>query len=233
MFRESGYPLFDPGHRRRHIDPSASKSYSRLHPDTDTRQFFTASVEANLDALYGLALRLTRNAADAEDLVADCVSRAWSAVSTLTDRDRVRPWLFRILRNGFISDRRRRAARPGEVPYGDPFDDENGDLASLLIGQPDEFLAWWADPEVEFANDRLGETIQTAIDELPEAFRSTIVLVTVEGLTYDEAAEVLGVPPGTVRSRMKRGRTLLQKALWAQARDAGLATCNRPDESES
>jgi RNA polymerase sigma-70 factor (ECF subfamily) len=203
-----------------------------LDPNSETRQFFTSSVEANLDALYGLALRLTRNAADAEDLVADCVARAWSAVGTLSDRDRVRPWLFRILRNGFISGRRRRAARPNEVPYGDLFDEEDGDLASLLIGQPDEFLAWWADPEVEFANERLGETIRAAIDALPEAFRSTIVLVTVEGLTYDEAAEVLGVPPGTVRSRMKRGRTLLQKTLWAQGRDAGLVTCDQPEESE-
>ena len=62
-----------------------------------------------------------------------------------------------------------------------------------------------------------------AIDDLPDAFRDTIILVNVEGLTYDEAAEALGVPPGTVRSRMKRGRTLPQKALWQQARDAGFA----------
>lgn len=61
-----------------------------------------------------------------------------------------------------------------------------------------------------------------AIDDLPDAFRDTIILVNVEGLTYDETAEALGVPPGTVRSRMKRGRTMLQKALWEQARDAGI-----------
>jgi len=61
-----------------------------------------------------------------------------------------------------------------------------------------------------------------AIEELPDSFRETILLVNVDGLGYDEAAEVLGVPTGTIRSRMKRGRTLLQKALWTQARDAGL-----------
>lgn len=246
MFHESEYPLSDTEHRRRHqhplpdtehrhrhTEPSAPQSSSRLDPSSETRQFFTTSVESNLDALYGLALRLTRNGADAEDLVADCVAKAWSAVDTLTDRTRVRPWLFRILRNGFISDRRRRAARPSEVRYADLFDDDaDGDLASLLIEQSDEFLAWWADPEIEVANDRLGETIRAAIDGLPEVFRTTIVLVTVEGLTYDEAAEVLGTPPGTVRSRMKRGRTLLQKALWAQGRDAGLDTGERPQESK-
>lgn len=71
-------------------------------------------------------------------------------------------------------------------------------------------------------NNLLGEKIMAAIDDLPKAFRIAILLVNVEGLTYDEAAEALGVPTGTVRSRMKRGRTLLQKALWEQAKDAGL-----------
>ena len=69
----------------------------------------------------------------------------------------------------------------------------------------------------------LGEQILAAIEALPESFRVTILLVNVEGLTYDEAAEALGVPKGTVRSRMKRGRTMLQKSLWRQARDAGLS----------
>lgn len=71
-------------------------------------------------------------------------------------------------------------------------------------------------------NNLLGEKIMAAIDDLPKAFRIAILLVNVEGLTYDEAAEALGVPTGTVRSRMKRGRTLLQKALWEQAIEAGL-----------
>jgi RNA polymerase sigma-70 factor (ECF subfamily) len=66
-----------------------------------------------------------------------------------------------------------------------------------------------------------------AIDDLPDSFRMTIILVNVEGLTYDEAAEALGVAPGTIRSRMKRGRTMLQKALWKQARDAGFAMPNQ------
>jgi RNA polymerase sigma-70 factor (ECF subfamily) len=94
---------------------------------------------------------------------------------------------------------------------------------TLLNAQPDDFLVWWANPERQFFNNMLGSAIMAAIDDLPESFRVTVILVNVEGLTYDEAADVLGVPPGTVRSRMKRGRTLLQKALWQQACDAGLA----------
>jgi RNA polymerase sigma-70 factor (ECF subfamily) len=97
------------------------------------------------------------------------------------------------------------------------------------MNESDDFLRWWSTPEQEYFSGLLGEQIMAAIAALPEAFRTTILLVNVEGLTYDEAAEALGVPRGTIRSRMKRGRTMLQKSLWLQARDAGLA----PDHEES
>ena len=187
----------------------------------DLKTFFSRGIEDNMDALYGTALRLARSGADAEDLVAEAVSRAWSAIETLQDRQRFRPWLFRILHNCFISNYRRDVVRPREDALGDRDDEE---LATLLNDQPDEFLVWWANPEREFFNNMLGSAIMAAIDDLPDAFRATIILVNVEGLTYDEAAEALGVPPGTIRSRMKRGRTLLQKALWRQARDAGITS---------
>jgi RNA polymerase sigma-70 factor (ECF subfamily) len=184
----------------------------------DTKTFFSRGVEENMDALYGTALRLAGTGADAEDLVAETVSKAWSAIGSLQDRQRFRPWLFRILHNCFISNYRRAAVRPKESAYEE---DDDGGVAALLNAQPDEFLIWWANPERQFFNNMLGSAIMAAIDGLPEAFRTTIILVNVEGLTYDEAAQALGVPPGTVRSRMKRGRTMLQKAPWEQAREAG------------
>jgi RNA polymerase sigma-70 factor (ECF subfamily) len=191
--------------------------------DAEAKAWFGRSVEASMDSLFGLALRLTRNSADAEDLVADAVTRAWSAIATLEDRTRVRSWLFRILHNCYVSDYRRKSVRPTEWSYDElAVEGEEDDVTLLLIGQSDDFLNWWANPEREFANRLLGEDILAAIEELPEVFRSVISLVTVEGLSYDDAAEVLGVPPGTVRSRMKRGRTMLQKALWEHGRDAGL-----------
>ena len=186
----------------------------------DTKTFFSQGIEENMDALYGTALRLAGTGADAEDLVAETVSKAWSAIGSLQDRQRFRPWIFRILHNCFISNYRRAAVRPQESAYEE---DDDGGVAALLNAQPDDFLVWWANPERQFFNNMLGSAIMTAIDRLPEAFRTTIILVNVEGLTYDEAAEALGVPPGTVRSRMKRGRTMLQKALWEQAREAGFA----------
>lgn len=186
--------------------------------NADIKAFFSREIEENMDALYGTALRLAGAGADAEDLVAETVSKAWSAIDSLQDRQRFRPWVFRILHNCFISKYRREAVRPKTLEY-----EEDDDLVTLLNAQPDDFLVWWANPERQFFNNMLGSAIMAAIDDLPESFRVTVILVNVEGLTYDEAADVLGVPPGTIRSRMKRGRTLLQKALWQQARDAGLA----------
>lgn len=187
------------------------------------RREFSQRVEVQLDALFGLALHLTGNSADAEDLVSEAVARAWRAVDSLEDWDRFRAWIFRILRNHFLSGRRKASRAPEFVSMESPHADSGeGDLAPLLFAQSDSFLQWWADPEKQVADKLLGEQIMAAVDELPEVFRTTILLVNVDGLGYDEAAEILGVPPGTIRSRMKRGRTLLQKALWRQARDAGL-----------
>ena len=189
----------------------------------DHKAFFSQSIEENLDALYGVAIRLTGKPADAEDLVAESVARAWAAIDTLEDRARFRPWVFRILRNGYISDYRKRSVRPTEAVYDELADGADDDVCSMLMGESDDFLNWWSNPERAFFDNVLGEQILAAIEALPESFRVTILLVNVEGLTYDEAAEALGVPKGTVRSRMKRGRTMLQKSLWKQARDAGLS----------
>ena len=203
-------------------------------PDASkTKAWFSRQVEENSDSLYSLAHRLTRNSTDAEDLVADCVAKAWAALPTLEDRGRFRPWIFRILHNRFISDYRRKLARPVEMGYDDSTNStDNEDVASLLIRQPDEFLNWWGNPERAFANQLLGEDIVAAIEQLPESFRVTVALINVEGFSYDETAKILGVPAGTVRSRMRRGRTLLQKALWHHAKEAGLITSNTPTESK-
>ena len=182
------------------------------------KTFFGNGVEENLDALFSVALRLTRRAANAEDLVAEAVAKAWAAIGTLEDRTRFRPWLFRILHNTFVSEYRKKSVRPTEASYSAGECDDD-DLATLLNEQSDDFLVWWSNPERAFFNELLGEQILQALDDIPEAYRTVVILVNVEGFTYDETAEVLGIAPGTVRSRMKRGRTLLQKALWTQRPD--------------
>jgi len=194
----------------------------------DDKAFFSQRVEENLDALFGVAMRLTGKSADAEDLVAEAVARAWAALGSLEDRSRFRPWAFRILRNCYVSDYRKKSVRPTEAVYDELAEGAEEDVCSMLMGESDEFLNWWSNPERAFFDNMLREQILAAIDEIPESFRATILMINVEGLTYDEAAEALGVPKGTVRSRMKRGRTMLQKSLWKQARDTGLSTGECP-----
>jgi len=201
---------------------------------TEKKEFFSQNIYRNMDSLYSVAIRLTGNPDNAEDLVAETATKAWSSFDSLEDREKFRPWIFRILHNCFISDYRKKSIRPRESAYDElsTVDDDN-EIAGLLIKQPDEFLNWWANPELELYNNLLGNDLAAAIESLPEAFRIAVVLINVEGLSYDETAEVLGISPGTVRSRMNRGRTLLQKALWKHAQDAGLITDSSMMECKS
>lgn len=190
----------------------------------ERRAFFAAELERLMDRLYGTALRLTRNADDAEDIVAETVAKAWRKLDELKDTRCFEGWLFHILNNTFVSEWRRRRCRQrleDETPASTPGEAEA--LAFSLferLHQP--FLLWWGSAEEQFLNDLLHEEIEAALDALPDAFRIVMVLVEVEGYTYAEAAEILGVPLGTVRSRLNRARGLLQRALWEQAEAAGL-----------
>lgn len=187
------------------------------------KEEFSHNIQEIMGSLYRLATRLTGNSADAEDIVADAVTKAWLSYESLENKMRFRPWLFRILHNCFVDDYRKKQARPIEESYDQHYVDYDEDeVLTILFNQSEDFLYWWANPEREIANKLLGQQIIEAVDNLPEAFRLTVLLVNIEGLSYDEAAEILEVPPGTVRSRMKRGRTLLQKALWIQAKESGL-----------
>jgi RNA polymerase sigma-70 factor (ECF subfamily) len=198
---------------------------------SDLKSWFAANVKENMDSFYSVARRLTGHDHDAEDLVSEAVVKAWQAIDSLDDHDRFRPWMFRIINNCYISNYRKKSVRPEETAYEDVTGGNSiEEVSNILIKQPNEFLEWWGNPEKEFVNSLLGEDILKAIDLLPEVFRVTVLLINLEGLSYDDAAEVLGVPPGTIRSRMKRGRTLLQKQLWEHAKDAGLLPGNQTEE---
>lgn len=187
-----------------------------------SHEWFEQQVIGLLDDLLGAAMRLAKNRHDAEDLVAESVTKAWSSRESLKESDRFRPWIFRILTNCFLTDCRKRAVRPaGEVSL-DEVADEPGGAFSLFeeIHQP--FLLWWGNPEQEFLNKLLREDLERAVDGLPEAYRAVVVLADLEGLAYAEIAESLDIPVGTVRSRLARARAQLQKALWIHAQEAGL-----------
>lgn len=190
----------------------------------ELRQFFEQEVLRLMDRLYGTALRLTHNPDDAEEMVAETVSRAWARLDTLRDRATFEGWLFHILNSTFVSEwRRQQCRRKLQTEAEEVLPEGDADARFSLfqkLHQP--FLLWWGNTEQQFLNTLLREDIQRALDSLPDSFRIVIVLVEIQGYTYEEAAALLDLPLGTVRSRLSRARASLQKALWEQARDAGL-----------
>ncbi|NNF96180.1 MAG: sigma-70 family RNA polymerase sigma factor [Halobacteria archaeon] len=185
-----------------------------------------------MDNLYGAALRLTQNSADAEDLVAETVLKAISSSTSLKDRRCFRAWVYRILNNVFISQCRKRNTR-AEVSLSEEGSEEDEDFWIFdKLHQP--FLLWWDNPEQAFLDQILIEDIDRGLHKLPEDFRVTVVLADVEGFSYQEIADALGIPIGTVRSRLAPGRSLLQKTLWDHACDAGLVAPEvKPGDKES
>lgn len=192
------------------------------------RQLFEDTVTRLMDRLYGTALRLARDPDDAEDIVAEALGQAWGKLDQLRDPGQLEGWLFRILNNCFIDACRRRRSRQDRETELAAADSED-EAFSLFEQLHQPFLLWWGTPESEFIDRLLREDIQRALDDLPDAFRVVIVLVEIEGYTYEECAGLLDVPLGTVRSRLSRARSLLQKSLWQQGSDAGLVPAGRPN----
>ena len=176
--------------------------------DTEPRRRFEREALAHLDALYGFALKLARSRDDAEDLVSDTVLRALERWEQYRLGTNIRAWLFTILYRVFVSRRRRIDAR--EVSAGEGAD-----------GRPRHEAVGEADPERRFYDSFLDEEVTRAIDALPEEYRSAVVLSDLHELRYAEIAQVLGVPEGTVKSRLFRGRRILQRKLAGYAVDMG------------
>ena len=184
----------------------------------DNRARFEEEALKHLDALYRTALRMTRNPSDAEDLVQDALVRAYRFYDRFEPGTNFRAWLFKILTNTYINSYRRKQGRPQESSLDDT---EDFFLYNQLSGDGGERVTDVEDTVI----DRLGaDAIQRAIDQLPPQFRTTVQLSDVEGLSYAEIAEATGVAKGTVMSRLFRGRRLLQRALWDQARAAGFTS---------
>ena len=172
------------------------------------RERFEAEALVHLDAMFGFALKLSRSRDDAEDLVSDTLLRAFERWQQYHLGTNIRAWLFTILYHVFVSRKRRIDAR--EVQ---PADDGDGRGAYDPVGE--------VDPEGRFFDSFLDEEITRAIDGLPVEYRSAVVLSDVHELRYAEIAQILNVPEGTVKSRLFRGRRLLQKQLRGYAVDMG------------
>jgi RNA polymerase sigma-70 factor, ECF subfamily len=188
----------------------------RVEMSERDRERFKADALPLLDSLYAGALRMTRNPADAEDLVQETMLRAYRAFDRFEEGTNLKAWLFRILTNAYINVYRKRQREPQQISSEDVEDFDLYRELKLHDAQYDET------PERVVLDSLVDSDILQAIEDLPEQFRLAVMLSDIEGFSYAEMAEIMDVPMGTVMSRLHRGRKALQKRLWDIARDRGI-----------
>jgi len=185
---------------------------------------FADQAMAHAPQLYAAALRMTRNQADAEDLVQETYLRAYRGFAGYQEGTNLRAWLFRILTNAYINIYRAKQRRPKESDLADVEDlylyRRLGGLDAALAGRSAE------DTLMEMLTD---DEVKRALEDLPENFRLPVLLADVEGFAYKEIAEMMDIPIGTVMSRLHRGRKAMHKSLYEYAHARGLAAAGDPE----
>ena len=181
------------------------------------RSTFASDALAFMPQLYSAAVRMTRNSADAEDLVQETYLKAYRSYGTFQEGSNLKAWLYRILTNTFINTYRAKQRRPEETQLDDVEDlflyRRIGGLEAAMASRSaeDTLMDMFTDSEVK-----------DALDALPESFRIPVLLADVEEFSYKEIAEMLEIPIGTVMSRLHRGRKAMQRQLYDYARERGL-----------
>ncbi len=183
----------------------------------DVQALFVEQAMEHMPSLYSAALRMTRSAADAEDLVQETYLKAYRSFATFNQGTNLKAWLYRILTNTFINTYRAKKRRPEQADVDDVEElflyRRLGGLEAATAGRSaeDEVLETFTDSDVK-----------EALEALPDQFRMAVLLADVEGFSYKEIAAILDVPIGTVMSRLHRGRRALQKALFEFGMRRGL-----------
>lgn len=180
--------------------------------EVQKQEDFNEEIIPHLDALYNFALRLTSDPNDAEDLVQDTIVKAFRFFSSYEKGTNAKAWLFRILKNSYINSYRKKSKQPQQVDYDE--------VASFYESIRDERTDT-SDLESIMYRELIDDDVSNALNALPEDFRTVVLLCDVEGFTYEEIANMLDVPIGTIRSRLHRGRNLLRSELTNYAEKRG------------
>ncbi len=175
-------------------------------------RIFNQEFMPEVDALYNFAYHLTHNEADANDLVQETCLRAFKAIASYREGTNAKAWLFRILKNNFINDYRKKSNRPTEVEYEEitNFHDEE-----------DSQYSSYADLRLEMFQHMMGDEVTNALNSLPVDFRIVILLCDIENFTYEEISKIVDIPIGTVRSRLHRARNMLKVKLRDYGKSLG------------
>ena len=162
--------------------------------------------------MYNFAYRLTLDQDDSKDLLQDTYLKAYRFIDSFQQGTNAKAWLFRILKNSFINDYRKKSKEPSKVDYQDVESYYNSEDVDRQITP---------DLRVEALRDMIGDEISNALNSLDVDFRTVIILCDLEGFKYDEMAKILDIPIGTVRSRLHRARNLLKEKLSTYAKQMG------------
>lgn len=182
------------------------------HRITQKQREFQSEALPHMDFLYNYALRMTYNSTDAEDLVQETFLKAFRFWDSYEKGTNIRAWLFRIMKNAYINRYRKEKKEPETVEY---------DEVENFYNSVRETASESSDLQETLYNNLLEDDVAIAIAKLPEDFRTVVILCDIEGLTYEEVAEFVDCPIGTVRSRLHRGRKLLRARLLDYARKRG------------
>ena len=199
------------------VDPSAVDPLEAALDETDEQRAerFERDAMVHLDQLYGAALRMTRNPADAEDVVQETYAKAFSSFHQFTPGTNLKAWLYRILTNTYINTYRK-AQRQPQTTGG-------SDVEDWQLAQAESHTSTGLRSAEMEALDRIPDgAVLEALNQLAPDFRQAVLLADVEGFSYKEIAEIMGTPIGTVMSRLNRGRTQLRGKLADHAAEHGI-----------
>ncbi len=183
--------------------------------DSEKNTIFTAELMPHIDSMYNFAFKLTLSEHDAKDLVQDTYLKAYRFIASFERGTNAKAWLFKIMKNSFINDFRKKTKQPAKIDYQEVENIYNAEAAEDNANNAS------FDLRADSLPDMIGDEVTTAINSLDTDFRMVIILCDLEGFTYEEMAKILDIPVGTVRSRLHRARYILKEKLRNYAESMG------------
>lgn len=194
------------------MDEIREEAVRQHYTEQEKASVFDKELMPHVDSMYNFAYRLAFDEDDAKDLVQDTYLKAFRFINSFERGTNAKAWLFRILKNSFINEYRKKSKQPAKVDYNEVASYYNSGL------RRDEGMT---DLPLETVQHMIGDEITGALNALPVDFRTVIILGDLEDFTYEEIAKILDIPIGTVRSRLHRARNMLRERLLSYAKEMG------------